>query len=75
MTAMLAPGPTVSQQRYPPVTGYSASHSQHSQQTSVWSKRAYKGLNANQVGIVRVNLYEPTFNAKGHLCIIDVRQL
>jgi len=72
VTAM--PAPTVSQQRYPPVSGYSASHSQHAQQTSAWSQRAFKGLNANQIGTLRINLYvyEPTFNAKGQPCIVDV---
>ena len=73
MTAI--PAPRVSQQRYPPIAGYSTSHSQHAQQTSAWSKRAYKGLNSNQIGMVRINLYayEPTFNAKGQPCIVDVR--
>ena len=72
MTAILAP--TVSQQRYPPITGYSTSHSHHAQQTTAWSNRAYKGLNSNQIGTVRINLYayEPTFNAKGIPCIVDV---
>ena len=72
VTAILVP--TVSLQRYPPITGYSTSHSQHPQQTSVWSKRAYKGLNSNQIGTISINLYayEPTFNAKGQPCIVDV---
>jgi hypothetical protein len=70
------PAPQVSQQRYPPITGYSTSHSQHSQQTSAWSNRAYKGLNSSQVGMVSINLYtyEPTFNAKGQPTIVDVSQ-
>jgi len=71
---MAMPAPMVSQQRYPPVSGYSASHNQHAQQTSAWSQRAFKGLNVNQIGTLRINLYvyEPTFNAKGQPCIIDV---
>ena len=72
MTAF--PAPSVSQQRYPPITGYSTSHSQHAQHTSAWSNRAYKGLNSSQVRMVRINLYvyEPTFNTKGQPCIVDV---
>ena len=33
-----------------------------------------QGLNSNQIGTVRINLYayEPTFNAKGQPCILDV---
>lgn len=71
------PAPSISQQRYPPVTGYSTSHSQHAQETSAWSKRAYKGLNSNQIGTISINLYayEPTFNAKGQPCIVDVRSM
>ena len=68
------PAPSVSQQQYPPITGYSTSHSQHAQHTSAWSNRAYKGLNSSQVRMVRINLYvyEPTFNTKGQPCIVDV---
>jgi hypothetical protein len=77
VTAM--PAPKVSETRYTsqPVMGYSSSHAQHEQQTSLWSQHAYRGLNASQIGFVRINLYayEPTVNAKGHPCIVDVSRL
>jgi hypothetical protein len=73
---MPAPGPKVSEMRYPSQTvmGYSASHSQHANQTSAWSNRAYKGLTASQIGTVKINLYvyEPTCNAKGQPIIVHV---
>ncbi|EDQ99255.1 uncharacterized protein LACBIDRAFT_335167 [Laccaria bicolor S238N-H82] len=74
VTAIPAPSPKVSDMCYPSQTimGYSANHSQHANQTSAWSSRAYKGLTASQIGQVKINLYvyEPTCNAKGQPIII-----
>ncbi|KAF8177869.1 hypothetical protein BJ912DRAFT_930230 [Pholiota molesta] len=65
----------VSQQRYRSensLAGYSENHSQHARQQSIWSQRAYKGFNANQVGMLTINLlvYVPTYT-KGQPTIVD----
>ena len=71
VTAMpLAVTPTVSHPRFHSTApsigsfGYSSAHSLHSEQTKIWSQRAYQGLTANQVGVVPISLevYQPHTN-------------
>jgi len=89
-STLAAPGPIVSAPLFdyaqhahsssstvptPQISGYSAAHAYHGQQTHEWSHRAYRGiLNATPGGTVLLNLsvYEPFVDNKGHAVIVPV---